>query len=144
VLLATVTIVFVTTSVGGAVAIDELAVEPRLPAKTRLDPNSTEGQIAALQSQVQALQQQLAAFQAVVQITPTSVTLQGPSVTIKTGGGVMIESQNETTIKTGGPLKLQVSGPLDAKALTILLNGTKPVVTVNGTLQVGSQTVFAG
>ena len=89
-------------------------------------------------------------------MTPTGVTLQGPTVTIA-GGVLNIQAQNNVALRaglnvavqagsklalqSGAGTALQAGGPLDLKGSMIRLNGgTKPLATLGSQVKVDTST----
>lgn len=169
-------LVMIVISVGSALAesgVTERAVsgaplpleQMRSPAGAALTAPSLEQQVAVLQQQVQSLQGQLAALQSVLKVTPTSATLQAPSVsifsaegttiqsskgiTVQAATGIAVQSQAGTSIKAGTTATIEASGITDLKGAILRLNGgTKPLATVgsavgNGIVLSGSPAVLA-
>lgn len=121
-------------------------------------------QLAALQQQVQSLQAQMAALQSVLKVTPTSATLQAPSVsifsaegttiqsskgiTVKAATGIVVQSQAGTSIKAGSTATIEASGTTELKGAMVRLNGgSKPIAMVgsavgNGQVMTGSTTIL--
>jgi len=125
---------------------------------TPIQPATVEQQLAALQQQVQALQTQVAALQSVLKVTPTSATLQAPSIsifssgdtliqsskgiTVKAASGITVQSQAGTSIKAGSTATIEASGTTELKGAVIKLNGgSKPIATVGSQVQVPGQPI---
>ncbi len=119
---------------------------------------SIDQQVFTLQQQVQALQTQVAALQSVLKVTPTSATLQAPSIsifssgdtliqsskgiTVKAASGITVQSQAGTSIKAGSTATIEASGTTELKGAVIKLNGgSKPLATVGSQVQVPGQPI---